>query len=167
MLRLLATLALCASAAVAADDDIVLLCFGDGTGASCPCDNHAAAGRGCVNVSGAGAKLTATGDPNVNHDSLALHVEGLPPSSPGVLFSGDSVWQPTTFGNGLRCVGGTVRRLSVGFSDGAGQLQSMGNLSGAGGVVAGDVRYYQFWYRDVVGPCAAAFNATGACRVQW
>ena len=168
MLRPLASLFLLASAATAASDGVLLHCFGDGSGAPCPCDNHGAPGAGCVNVSGHGAALTTAGVPRINADTFTIHVDGMPSSAPGILFSGTAAHQtPPAFGNGLRCVGGSVTRLVTAFSDATGHLQSDGSLSAAEGLVMGDVRYYQVWYRDMVGPCAAAYNTTGACRVEW
>lgn len=168
MLRPLVSLLLLASAASAASDGVLLHCFGDGSSAPCPCDNYGEPGAGCANVSGLGAALTTSGVPRINADTFALQVDGMPASAPGILFSGTAAHQdPLAFGNGLRCVGGSVTRLVTAFSDATGHLHTEGSLSVAEGLVMGDVRYYQVWYRDMVGPCSAAYNTTGACRVEW
>src|SRR5204862_180169 len=48
-------------------------CFGDGSGAACPCANNGSNGNGCANsVNAAGANLTASGAASVSADTLVL-----------------------------------------------------------------------------------------------
>ena len=71
-------------------------------------------------------------------------------------------------GDGLLCAGGTIQRLEVVSADAFGSSQSSVDVVAAGGVQAGDVRYYQLWYRNPgSSPCAAGFNLTNGVEIQW
>jgi hypothetical protein len=75
------------------------------------------------------------------------------------------------FGDGLLCVDGTLIRLGVKFNVlGKSTYPSGGDpvLSVSGGLVAGDVRDYQAWYRDAATYCSiSTFNLTNAVEVTW
>jgi hypothetical protein len=76
----------------------------------------------------------------------------------------------TFLGDGLRCVGQSVRRSLV-VSSGAAGVMTLnnalvsGNLS-AGASDVGQTRYIQCWYRDPSGPCGGGFNFSIAGSVQ-
>ncbi|MCB9914794.1 MAG: hypothetical protein H6828_06540 [Planctomycetes bacterium] len=126
-------------------------CFGDGTGAPCPCGNAGAAGEGCANSTGAGAILTATGSASVSVANLQLHGAQLQPGQPGLYFQGLNAVNGglgNVFGDGLRCAGGGVVRLQVTAASASGASQTSVSVASTGGVVAGDVRRYQLWYRN-------------------
>lgn len=146
-------------------------CFGDGTGAVCPCGNRGAAGQGCQNSTGYGAALSIQGNAIVGADTLVLRVQRAPAGKPGLFFQGTSKVQGgmgSLFGDGLRCVGGQVRRLQAVMTSGAGIAQSQGSLSIQGGVSPGAFLNYQFWYRDVsASPCGLSFNASNGVEVLW
>ena len=144
---------------------------GDGSGTACPCGNAGAADAGCANSTGAGATLVASGVAKVDEDSLVLTASGLPAPSFGLFYSG--VNQPQggagkLFGNGLRCVAQGVNRLEV-VSTVAGTVSTSVGLAAADGVVAGETRNYQFWYRDAAAgtSCIDLFNATNGISVTW
>lgn len=140
----------------------VTYCFGDGSGTSCPCGNAGGAEEGCANSSGAGAALVAGGSLSVGADDLFFAAAGLLPGQPALLFSGlNSVngGAGILFGDGLRCAGGTVKRLGVAVPDPAGSATWGPGLAAAGAWLAGETRRFQAWYRDPVGsPCGSAFN---------
>lgn len=144
-------------------------CFGDGSGAVCPCGNQGGPGEGCANSTGAGATLAAAGSASVTADDLVLAAAGLLPNQPALLFAG----QNTTggglgvpFGDGLRCAGGGVRRLGVRVPDATGGAGWGPGLGAQGGWTAGDVRRFQAWYRDPQGsPCGTGFNLSSAVEV--
>jgi len=130
-------------------------------------------GAGCANrVFASGAKLEVTGVPSVTVDTLVLRVAGQEPSNSGLYFQGTTDLSPgLDWGDGLRCTGGAIRRLQVRFADGAGASTTTIPIGVAGGVSAGDTRYYQLWYRTVVAPpCGAGvndFNASNGVAVRW
>lgn len=153
-------------------------CFGDGSGSACPCGNVGDTVSGCANsASSAGAGLTAEGRASIGTDTLQLRAVGLP-NGPSLFFQGTALVSGgagVAFGDGLRCVAGTVVRLGVVI----GADHAASYPSGAvppndvpialrGAVTAG-VRHYQVWYRDADPAfCAAStFNLTNAVSVTW
>ncbi|MFT5153997.1 MAG: hypothetical protein ACI841_004004, partial [Planctomycetota bacterium] len=72
------------------------------------------------------------------------------------------------FGDGLRCVGGSVIRLTIAGSGSNGSIDFGPSLAGAGGWMAGQSRYFQVWYRDPVGgPCGSGYNLTNGIAVDF
>jgi Tol biopolymer transport system component len=147
-------------------------CFGDGSGAICPCGNWGAMGEGCANSSGSGALLETLGSPGVAADDLVFDASQLVPGQPALLFVGVNAINGgagTQFGDGLRCAGGSVVRLGVTIPDSNGQAAWGPGLGATGGWSAGDVRYFQVWYRDPSppGPCGSGFNLTNGVEVSF
>ncbi|MCB9913989.1 MAG: hypothetical protein H6828_02430 [Planctomycetes bacterium] len=124
-------------------------CFCDGSGTTSPCGNPGAAGNGCANGSNAnGANLAVSGSSSIAQGNLVLNVTGATPGQPGLFFQGVNAVNAglgNTFGDGLRCAGGSVVRLQIASANGSGAVNSTVNVSAIGGVAAGDTRYYQFW----------------------
>ncbi len=144
-------------------------CFGDGTGAACPCGNVGGSGRGCGN--GAfpeGARLEATGD----LDAVSLALSGGTPGQPMLFFQGHNAingGSGVPFGDGLRCAGGSVVRLGVEGIDGTGEATLTGTVQdNGGGGAPGESRTYQGWYRDPAGsPCGFTFNLSNGVAVDF
>jgi hypothetical protein len=141
-------------------------CFGDGTSGVCPCGNAGGAGAGCANSTGAGAILSASGNAIVGADTVVLTARQCPAATLGLFFGGSTLGSAAPFADGLRCVNGNVIRLGVAYTTG-GIASSNTTLSVAQGLHAGDLRHYQFWYRNVLGPCSQGFNTTNALSIQW
>ena len=147
-------------------------CSGDGSGTPCPCGNTGSAGAGCANGTfPSGAALSASGQASVGADSLVLQVADTTPGQPGLFFQGDNALNGgagVPFGDGLRCAGGNVVRLEVRFAGNAGTAATTVAIGATGGVSAGDVRRYQWWYRDpVLSPCGTGFNFSNGLEVTW
>jgi hypothetical protein len=150
-------------------------CVPDGTDvglADCPCSNDVQPGasQGCINSTGMGATLVATGIPSFANDTMVLTATNFPVGSPGIFFAGtQSVNAP--FSNGLRCVGGSTQRLDkIAFgNDGTGMMPAPGfpELHNLHNVNPGDTMHYQFWYRDPGGPCGGSSNLSNGVRVTW
>ena len=158
----------------------VAACAGDGSGTPCPCGNESPAGLGlgCENGHGLGASLDAAGSASVGAGDLlvsasftALRPTVIPPQ-PVLLFAGTSSVNGgagVPFGDGLRCVGGSVVRLDtrVGTPYFGLAVWDAG-LPGALGVAAGETRFFQAWYRDPLGtPCGSGFNTSNAVEVTF
>jgi hypothetical protein len=151
-------------------------CYGDGSGTACPCGNNSQVGarEGCVNsVGNNGGKLVGQGLPAIGNDQLELQGEQMP-NGPAMYFQGTarmSGGAGLVFGDGLLCVSGTLIRLGVKFNVlGKSTYPSGGDapLSVMGGLVAGDTRDYQAWYRDAAVYCSSStFNLTNAVEVTW
>ncbi len=148
---------------------------------SCPCSNPPASlGRGCENSdTTGGAKIVASGSPSLANDTLVFTTSGERAVSTSIVLTGTSKTNGSVFGQGVRCVGGSLKRLYV-------KVASAGSISVPGGgdpsisashaahfdtVNAGDHRYYMVYYRDpiVLGTCGATstFNGTNALDVTW
>ncbi len=155
----------------------IVYCTGEPGGATpCPCGNEndstLGAGAGCQNSTfSSGAQLVDSGLPSVSNDSVVFTVIGLPPGQPGLFFQGDNALNGGSgvfFGDGLRCAGGSLVRLQVVTADGAGSASSTPGIAATAGVSSGDVKRYQYWYRDPVGGhCGYNFNTSNGLEVVW
>ncbi len=152
----------------------VAYCFGDGTGIDCAAGGagcaNGSAGNGCANsVNAAGANLTASGSASMSIDTLALLGSGMPNSS--ALYFQGTAQIAVPFGDGLRCVGGTITRLGTKTNvAGASEYPVAGDLSVSvrGGVTAPGNRAYQVWYRNAAAFCTpSTFNLTNGMWIAW
>lgn len=145
-------------------------CFGDGSGTACPCSNNGTAGHGCGHAASTlGAHLSATGSASIMNDTLVLTSTHGVPFGPGLYFQGDTpVVSGSPFGNGLLCLGGATNRLEIRFADSVGSSATTVAIHTLGATAAGDVRYYQLWFRDGVGFCTGSgFNLANAVQLTW
>jgi len=148
------------------------MCFGDGSGALCPCLNVGDAGKGCSNSVTNGAALDGSGNASVTNDTLSLDVTNCRPNMNGLFFGGTTQvngGNGLPFGDGLRCVGGAISRIQVRTANGSGEVSNTLSISNRDGASAGDTRYYQWWYRDTGSgsPCGNGYNTSSALRVVW
>ena len=151
---------------------------------SCPCSNSpSGAGRGCDNSAATGgASLAASGIAYLSMDSLVFTTSAEKPTATSIVMQGNSlIAGGLVFGQGVRCVGGTLKRLytktAVGGDItapdfGAGDPTVSARSATLGDVIqAGQSRYYLVYYRDpiVLGGCPASstFNATQTGQVVW
>jgi hypothetical protein len=95
-------------------------------------------------------------------DSSVLYVQGTT-----ALGGGTGI----AFGDGLRCVGGTVMRLAQRTNQGgASSYPGAGDppLSVTGAVAAPVTRVYQAWFRNAAAFCTpATFNLTNGVSIEW
>lgn len=149
----------------------IALCAGDGSGTTCPCSNAGLPGRGCDNTAASGgAVLSTDGSARIGADTLVLIGNDAVPFGPGLYFQGSASSAPgTSFGNGLLCVAGSTPRLEVRVADGSGLSSTTVMVHVLGSAAAGDVRYYQLWYRDApnFGACTGGFNLSNAVQLTW
>ena len=148
---------------------------------ACPCANPASgAGRGCDNSSATGgASLSAAGNASLGADSLVFTTAGEKPTATSIVLQGTNAGSGVVFGQGVRCVGGTLKRLYVKTASGGSitapsttdarvsvRSAALGDV-----IAAGTSRYYGVYYRDpiVLGGCPAAstFNITNQLAVYW
>jgi hypothetical protein len=100
-------------------------------------------------------------------------------SALSIFLQGRSVLaSPASFGDGMRCIGGTLARIGVktavagaAFYPGAGDPSISARSAALGDLILpGTFRYYQVYYRDLdAGFCnpSATFNASNAVMVRW
>jgi hypothetical protein len=139
----------------------------------CPCGNMPTdIVNGCTNSASAqGGRLDAAGNTSIGADSLVLSGSGMTNSS-ALYFQGTTSSQiPSFYGDGARCVGGSIVRLGTKTNAaGASHYPVAGDLpvSVRGGVTQPGMRYYQVVYRDNATFCTpASFNITSGLVVLW
>jgi hypothetical protein len=152
-------------------------CFGDGIDVShttpCPCANNGAAGNGCANsTNAAGANLTASGSTTL--DNVVLAGSGMPATVSCIYLQGDAL-DDVTFGDGVRCTGGSLIRLrtraNVGGASTFPDSTDTITLSARGGVTPGSgaLRFYQTYYRNSAATFCPpeTFNVTNGWQITW
>jgi len=157
--------------------DASVFCVGDGSAAACPCGNVGAWNGGCANSTGASASLGVEGAASVANDTLTLVVRGVPAGTSVLFFEGAGPLgggQGTVFGDGLRCLGGSISRLGPRTAFGGSGAWGFGipgciPISIRSNVPAGgDFRWYQAWYRNAAAFCAPALhNLSNGLEVLW
>jgi ELWxxDGT repeat protein len=161
----------------------IAFCFGDGSEPgllACPCGNAGAPGNGCANsaTGNTGAKLAADGQHRP--DEVVLSASAMVPGEPAVFFQGKLVQSGgALFGDGVRCVAGTLVRLALKTASpsGAASYPELGDpavttRSAQRGdpIAQGSTRLYQTWYRDPASsfcPSGGTSNVTNALSISW
>jgi hypothetical protein len=158
------------------------LCYGDGSGTSCPCGNPGATGHGCENsATTGGARLAGSGVASLASDSVVLTASGERPTAFSLFLQGKvEVSSPLLYGDGLRCIGGALKRLYSRNASGGVAAAPVGaelpvsQRSHAVGdsILAGETRTYQVAYRDpnptfCPSPTGGTFNVSQALRILW
>ncbi len=151
----------------------------------CPCGNApAGSGRGCDNSAHTGgAVLSVVGGACLSSDTITFVSTGETANALSIVFQGTAP-TPTgaIYGQGVRCVGGSMRGLYLSAAQGDGTITvphviagetlvhtrsaAMGDL-----ILAGSSRWYMVMYRDsiILGGCPAgsSFNVTQTREVNW
>ena len=129
--------------------------------------------QGCASSLGVGAALIATGTASLGSDTVVLRGNSMPNSSALYLQGTAQVsgGAGVTFGDGLRCAGGSIIRLGAKMNV-AGESRYPGPgdppVHVRGLVTAPGDRFYQVWYRNAAAFCTVAtFNLTNGARVTW
>ena len=154
-------------------------CFGDGSSGPCPCNNNGPTGAGCMNSVGLAAVLSASG--STSPDTVVLTSSGELPTALSIFLQGDAnLGVPVPFGDGLRCVGGTLRRLAVKNASGGSVsfpgpgdpsvTQQSANLGDP--LSPGTTRWYQTYYRDpniafCPQPAGNNWNVSSGLEITW
>jgi len=151
---------------------------------SCPCANPPSGpGRGCDNSAATGGAARAvTGGEYLSSDTLVFTTTGEKPTALSVLLQGTtSPVNGLEYGQGVRCVGGTLKRLFTRAASGGSITApdfddwepSVHERSAARGdpIAPGTTRWYLVFYRDpiVLGGCPATntINCTQTLAVAW
>lgn len=115
-------------------------------------------------VSATGSTISATGSASLSAGSLTLHAEDVPDGL-GIFFFGPTQ-ASVRFGNGIRCVGGTLVRMPV-VPARAGSMTYTVDLSTySADLAALGMARFQAWFRD---PAAggSAFNLSDGLEIQF
>jgi hypothetical protein len=170
-------------AAVYATGDFTKMCSAAWDGvANCPCGNTSfQLGRGCDNSSATGgASLDGSGEASLGSDTAVFTTFGERPTAPSILAQGSALLAGgASFGQGLRCAGGALKRMYVHIASGGSITAPSGldlpihlrSAALADPLSPGVKRYYFVYYRDpfVLGGCPASlgFNSTDTVQVVW
>jgi Tol biopolymer transport system component len=151
---------------------------------ACPCGNPPSApGRGCDNSSyTGGASLSASGIAYLSIDSLVFTATNEMPTATSLLLQANVlIPNGLVFGQGVRCVGGALKRMyaktaaggsitAPDFNAGDPTISARSAFLGDP-IQPGEARYYLVYYRDpiVLGGCPATstFNATQTGSASW
>lgn len=156
---------------------------GSGGVIACPCGNPPAGpARGCDNsIATGGSQLNATGAANLSADTLVFTTGSQTLNGTTIVLQGTTqIAAGVAFGQGVRCVGGSLKRLYVKSPGGTGGITAPVGADltvSARSAVLGDIitagtsRFYMAYYRDpiVLGGCpsTSTFNASHAGAVVW
>lgn len=122
---------------------------------------------GAPNSVGTGAQIDWSGSTSVASNNLVLISRNCPPGTNGIFYFGTAM-QATPFGDGVRCVGGSITRLPIVSANASGTAQFALDYNAlAPAIAVGEIRNFQFWYRDVGGPGGTSFNLSDALNVRF
>jgi hypothetical protein len=110
-----------------------------------------------VNSTGVVARTVARGSASQSAAALFLELREAPPGRPAVFFRGNSVIQ-IPFGNGVRCAGGQLLRISAAPTSANGTLVRPFDL---GQIPVGSLIVLQAWFDDAFAG-GAGFNLSDA-----
>ena len=146
----------------------------------CPCGNTGSEGSGCHNSAlHPGGMIVAIG--TARPDAVVITGAGMPANTACILLQGTAIDATgVVLGDGLRCIGGSVKRLASQTSTNdrasfpAPGDPSISARSAALGdpIQPGQRRHYQVWYRDqnptyCPPPAGGTTNLTNAITVYW
>jgi endonuclease/exonuclease/phosphatase family metal-dependent hydrolase len=120
------------------------------------------------NSVGPGALMDSAGSFSIAANNFFLLAYGLPPGTAGLFYYGQGETQ-VPFGNGFRCVAGSVFRLPILNADllGTANLQlDFPALPSAGMIHPGETWRFQIWYRNPAGG-GAGYNLSDGRRVRF
>jgi len=116
--------------------------------------------------------------PSIASDTLAFQLTQGVASNVTVLFQGTTPFVNTRSGAGVRCVGGTLKRLytknasngTVRAPSGAEPRVSTRSATLGDPIAPGSTRFYQVYYRDpAIAFCSTGdtFNVSSGYRIDW
>jgi hypothetical protein len=156
-------------------------CAGDGTSGACPCGNSGSPDHGCQNsIATGGSLLTTSGVASLSADTLRHTASGELPTAFSIFLQGSAAIAPVSYGDGLRCTGGALKRLYAKNASGgvvtapqAGDPSVSARSAALGDPIPmGATRNYQVFYRDpnasfCPDPTGSTFNVSNAIAVVW
>lgn len=117
------------------------------------------------NSSGSTATIAAFGSTNLSDNAILVQASNCPANTQGLFFyAPDQVTIP--FGDGVRCVGGAIQRLSVTPTNGAGVASNAVLADPNNAIVVAGAFNYQYWFRDIPAG-GAGFNTSNAIQISY
>jgi hypothetical protein len=166
-------------AAVYSAPPFTSICNPGADAASCPCGNNPlGVHRGCNNSANTGGGVMS-GVGAASTDSVTLTASSMLPNATTVFWQGTTYlgWHAgLPFGDGVRCIGGSLLRIAVKTASGGSASfpgpndASIKQTSAAKGapIAIGSQRFYQATYRDPASyACSDTFNGTNGLIIAW
>ena len=118
----------------------------------------------------AGSHISAAGSAsftaNGGSGDLVLHANNVGPNAPGLFIMSATAIAPVPFGNGFRCVGGTVLRLPVIPAGAGSNVRTFGldylSSNASGMITPGSSWNFQLWFRS-----GGSFDLSDAVRIDF
>lgn len=161
----------CNGNGVADTTDIALATSADTNANQVPDECECVINNYCVitpNSAGPGAIIGGSGSLSISDNSFTLSAFGMPVSTLGLFFYSQTQAQ-VPFGNGTRCVGGAIVRLSIVPADSFGLVfypLNFPTLVAPGVIAPGQDWNFQFWFRDAAAG-GSNFNLTNGLHVRF
>lgn len=118
------------------------------------------------NSSGSTATITSFGSVAVSDGATLLRASNCPANVPGIFFYGN-LQNNTPFGNGVRCVGGAIQRLSLTPTNGSGVADNPLFADPNNGILVAGVWNFQYWFRDTADGGPGAFNLSNGMSISF
>jgi hypothetical protein len=142
-------------------DDVVVKWI---EGVAPPCPTPVSYCIGAPNSVGPGALMSWQGTPNISTNDFEIIAVGCPVNTSGLFFYGNGQTQ-AAFGNGFRCVSGSLYRFPRTTTDFLGDARQLLNYPTAPAPIsAGQTWNFQFWYRNAAAG-GAGFNLSNGLSV--
>jgi hypothetical protein len=142
-------------------DDVVVKWI---EGVAPPCPTPVSYCVGAPNSVGPGAVMSWQGTPNISTNNFEIITVGCPVNTAGLFFYGNGQTQ-AAFGNGFRCVSGSLYRFPRTTTDFLGDARQLINYPTAPAPIsAGQTWNFQFWYRNAAAG-GAGFNLSNGLSV--
>jgi hypothetical protein len=110
-------------------------------------------GTPVANSTGKPALIDFSGTTSVSHNDWVLKASQCPHNKTCLFIYGTTQVAPVPFGDGVREIGGSIKRMGVTTTDASGNLSYPADFTTAplNGLVPGDTRYWMLWFRDPQG----------------
>jgi hypothetical protein len=120
-------------------------------------------GTPVANSTGLPALIDFSGTTSLAHNDWVLKAKQCPHNKTCLFIYGTTQIAPVPFGNGVREIGGTIKRMSVTTTDASGNVAFPVDWTQApqNSLVPGDTRYWMLWFRDPAGG-PAGYNGSSA-----
>jgi hypothetical protein len=105
------------------------------------------------NSTGLPALIDFSGTTSTSHGDWVLKASQAPHNKTCLFIFGTAQSPPVPFGDGVREIGGTIKRMSVTTTDSTGHVSFPADFTSAplNALMPGDTRYFMLWFRDPAG----------------
>jgi hypothetical protein len=122
-------------------------------------------GTPVANSTGKPALIDYAGTSSISHNDWTLKTTQAPHNKTCLYIYGTAQSSPVPFGDGVREIGGTIKRMATTSTDANGNNSFHADFTSAplNALVPGNTRYFMLWYRDPQGG-PAGYNGSSALQ---